>query len=223
MKSLFLQKLYHLHRGYFYGMLAALVLFEAGMLALGQVNDAVQVDFWMTGGCLCVMMLSLTNGLDGWTRYRSIMPFTKRQAVGAEYLFLLGSAVLYTLIVSLFPLVQMLWQGAFDGKMLLFGCVSVFSVSLVLFLFSIPLRIRFGQKGVIGFTFFLIVPLAALGFLCSPDMEQTLLSLGEFIMAHDKVVLALCELAVIAVLTAVSWILSIVLYGHRDLPNDPQT
>ena len=64
MKSLLLQKLYHIHQGYFYAMAIGLLLFDAGMLVLNRLSEAIQVDFWMTGIFLCIMILSMMNNMD---------------------------------------------------------------------------------------------------------------------------------------------------------------
>ena len=89
MKSLLLQKLYRLHRVYVYGMIVSLLLFEVGMLVLSRARDAVHVDFWVTGGVLCFMLLCfvLTAGRNA-QEYAQQMKLTKRNAVLLAVLFI---------------------------------------------------------------------------------------------------------------------------------------
>ncbi len=217
MKSLLLQKLYHIHQGYFYAMAIGLLLFDAGMLILNRLSEAIQVDFWMTGIFLCIMILSMMNNMDNnWEKYRSVMPVTRKQIVAMEYLFLLGSGLVFSLIFSVCPIIHMLLTDSFDGKMLLLGWSSIFSLSIILFLFSTPVQVRFGEK---GFRVFIIVIMAVLfmvAFLFSQKLEDAMMKIGEFIMTHDKLLTGLCLLGIIAVLTAVSWLLSAVLCTKRE-------
>ena len=127
-----------------------------------------------------------------------------------EYLFLLGSGLVFSLIFSVCPIIHMLLTDSFDGKMLLLGWSSIFSLSIILFLFSTPVQVRFGEK---GFRVFIIVIMA---FLFSQKLEDAMMKIGEFIMTHDKLLTGLCLLGIIAVLTAVSWLLSAVLCPKRE-------
>lgn len=217
MKSLLLQKLYHIHRGYYYAMLIGLLLFDAGMLVLNRLSEAVQVDFWMTGVFLCIMILSMTNSMDtNWEKYRSVMPITRKQIVAMEYLFLLGSAFIFSLIFSVCPIIHMLLTNSFDGKMLFWGWSSIFSLSLLPFLFSTPVQVRFGEKGFRVLAMVMVAVLCVVAFLFSQKLEEIMMKIGEFIMTHDKMLIALCVLGVAAVLTAVSWLLSAVLCTKRE-------
>ncbi len=214
MKSLLLQKLYHIHQGYFYAMAIGLLLFDAGMLILNRLSEAIQVDFWMTGIFLCIMILSMMNNMDNnWEKYRSVMPVTRKQIVAMEYLFLLGSGLVFSLIFSVCPIIHMLLTDSFDGKTLLLGWSSIFSLSIILFLFSTPVQVRFGEK---GFRVFIMAVLFMVAFLFSQKLEDAMMKIGEFIMTHDKLLTGLCLLGIIAVLTAVSWLLSAVLCPKRE-------
>ena len=53
-------------------------------------------------------------------------------------------------------------------------------------------------------------------FLFSQKLEDAMMKIGEFIMTHDKLLTGLCLLDIIAVLTAVSWLLSAVLCPKRE-------
>lgn len=217
MKSLLLQKLYRLHRVYVYGMIVSLLLFEVGMLALSRVSDAVHVDFWVTGGVLCFMLLSMTIDTgEHWAKCRAVMPVSCRQIVRAEYLFLLMADLVFTLLVSLFPLIEMLLNGAVDGKQLFFGSVTVWVASLLLYLLITPVVMRFGDKGFAGFSIGLLVLCFIAGFFFSDKLTDFLTWLEDFLLTHDLAWLALGELVIIAVLTLLSYLAAFLLLPRRE-------
>ena len=218
MKSLFLQKLYHLQQGAYYAIAVAMLVLEVGLLILNCSEEYhSSVDFWTTGLVVCVMLLSFANGSEtGWAKYRAVMPMTRRQTVTMEYLFLLGSAAVFALIVSVFPLIMMLKNNDFDGKLLFFGTVSVFVCPLSLFLLTMPMQIRFGEKGFFIFFGCLLLLLLALEIFTG-GLGIVVVQLGEFIMTHDMLIMGWCELGVAALLTALSWLLSALLCTKREI------
>ncbi len=216
MKSLFLQKLYFIRQKRFYALFLSLLLFEALLVVLELLFPSFQADHWVTCGMLCILMIALTNGSHKpWATYLAVMPITKRQIVLMEYLFLSGSAILYTLIFSCFPLIVMLRSGTFDGGMLLFGTVSVFSVSILLFLLMIPINFIFGKKGLMILMIAAFILMIVISF-CSAAFENFLLQAEKFILSHNLYLIALSELLVITLLTLISCFLTSHFYLKKE-------
>jgi|GEM_PF-5116105 len=218
MKSLLIQKLYHICSGFYFGLFISLILFETGMLLLSRMSDVYQIDFWSAGFVLCIMMVILCNSKSqsAWVRYRAVMPFSHHRIVAAEYLFLLGSTFVFTLLVSIFPLLNMLLNNSFDAKQMVFGSISVFSLSLLPFLFSTPPKLFFGDKELNILAVIVAMLFCCFGILFISCGDDIILSVTTFVMNHDMLMMGLCEAGIMIVLTAASWLLSVLILPARE-------
>ena len=148
----------------FWGLLpwfawAAYALGEERMGTMTAVSGA------MIGALMTVTLCAREDKFHATASLASL-PVTRRTLVWARYLLALALGVVTLLIVAtmaaVLPWSVQTASEAFDGKTLLLG-VTVASTSVAMLM---PLAIRFGVVGLIGF--FAVLQVAGIGFLVLP-------------------------------------------------------
>ena len=188
-----------------------------------QYLKAELTDFWTLELFLCIMMVSvseifcISDQSDHWENYCAVMPISKKKYVGAEFVMVLLVTFVCTVILSLFPAIDMLLDGKFSAEVFIFGFVTVFCVTAVIFVFNSAMLLRFGVKGfIVPFFILFVLPVMALSIFPN-NAEIVLFRLVVTIYEGNKFLNAFCESAITAVLIVILYIISVILYRKKQI------
>lgn len=142
-----------------------------------------------------------------WTKYSGALPYSKAQIVSAKYLFGLIFQAVTALIVYIALIARINIIGGatiFEASQML---GAMFVVSLIMPAFCLPFCFKFGtEKGRIMYFIFVFVLSAAIWRLVSQNGIPK---------EAEKLMWAI--IPAIAIIYALSWLISIAVYGKREI------
>lgn len=142
-----------------------------------------------------------------WTKYSGALPYSKAQIVSAKYLFGLIFQAVTALIVyiALIARINIIGGATILEASQMLG--AMFVVSLIMPAFCLPFCFKFGtEKGRIMYFIFVFVLSAAIWRLVSQNGIPK---------EAEKLMWAI--IPAIAIIYALSWLISIAVYGKREI------
>ncbi len=177
------------------------------------------VSLWISAAApsLCVMCTCFSmfneDTANHWDSYCRIMPVSGKVFVSAKFLsvLLMNVIVSFLFAVSVAAAKPELFQAP---DQLVCGGMTLFCVTLMLYIVHLPMSVRFGRNAVkmtvgCSMVIFLVLGMGVVS-------EDTAGQIVKFIEEHNRYLIALAEFLIIALLYAVSWLLSFVLVRKRE-------
>ncbi len=157
-------------------------------------------------GMIPVTLLSCDER-SGWTVYSGTMPYSRGQLVSVKYLTAPIIGVICSAIILGLMILRMSLFGEADFAEALISVGTVFVASLLLPALCMPFCFRFGtEKGRIVYFIVLLLITAAVGGLTNG---------GSSVPENVNGLVPMIIPAAIALLYAVSWVISIALYKRK--------
>ena len=213
MKGLLLKDAYQIWH-YAKGVIVAAVV----MMGAGVVTIMNGANFFIVYAGFLMGMMPMTllayDQASKFSEYSGVLPVTKEQLVGSKYIIGLCGLVLAEIFAAAALGVAHLHWVAVDGTLVVSTLVQVGMTTLLNSAILLPLSYRFGyEKAKVGFYFIVGALSALMGFSVAANegglvgnlLPQSISSLGLLGIA-----------AVVLVLYALSWRLSVAWYGKAE-------
>lgn len=160
----------------------------------------------MMFGALPISLLSFDEKFK-WTKYSKALPYSPTQIVSSKYLFGFIFQVLMALIVLLALVIRVETIGGETLSTSASVLCRVFTLSLIIPAIGLPLCFKFGTEKGRVFYMALVFGLA-LAFSVSVDKLAGIISSKNFV---------LIMIAAVTALYALSWFISVAIYGKREI------
>lgn len=154
--------------------------------------------------------------ISRWNFYVQCMPVEKKRIVSSKYLTVLMIALGGAVIVGCIKLIYYIAAGETDYRVIIMMIIVAFALGLLVPCISIPLNLKFGTaKGRIFYLIFTGIICGLIPSLFLSD-DQNFSGKATKLINHFGVFSAISVASVLALLV-VSWMLSSVIYEHKEL------
>lgn len=226
MKGLLLRNLYEMKRPKNLLLILCFICFELLTVGLSFLNPKMGEDTascWMAAIIVdfCLTFITFNTLMEDekcrWNVYCATTPVSRRGFASAQYVSAAVFCAFTSLIALIYPLLMMLVSSRFDVSEILLGYVTLFCISMLISAVELPLMLRFGSKPMAAMIVMMAIILVGGGILMSLTDKDALLRLAELTVTYNKLLLALLELLVTAILVFLSRLLSLCLFSRREL------
>ena len=201
-----------------------IILASVAMMLMGTFFMKEGSNFFMLYGGFLLGILPMTllaydqNGR--FSAYSAALPVTKGQIVGGKYLIgLCGMALAELLSMAALAAAQLLW-GTVTVQLTVATLLQVAMLTLLGNIVLLPLTYRFGYEKA-KYVYYLCIGM--LGGLMGIAVSSGGILLNSILPAHGSALVGVVVLAVVLVLYALSWRLSVAWYGKAEQEDEEKS
>lgn len=194
-----------------------IILVSIAMMLMGTYFMKDGSNFFMLYSGLLLGMFPMTllayDQNSRFSAYSAALPVTKEQLVGSKYLIGLGAMALVELLsMAALAAAQLLW-GTVTVQITVATLLQVAMLTLLGNIILLPLTYRFGYEKA-KYVYYLSIGM--LGSLMGIAVSSGGTLLHSILPAHGSGLVGVVVLAVVLVLYALSWRLSVAWYGKAE-------
>ena len=194
-----------------------IILVSIAMMLMGTYFMKDGSNFFMLYSGLLLGMFPMTllayDQNSRFSAYSAALPVTKEQLVGSKYLIGLGAMALVELLsMAALAAAQLLW-GTVTVQLTVATLLQVAMLTLLGNMILLPLTYRFGYEKA-KYVYYLSIGM--LGSLMGIAVSSGGTLLNSILPVHGSLLVGVVVLAVVLVLYALSWRLSVAWYGKAE-------
>ena len=194
-----------------------IILVSIAMMLMGTYFMKDGSNFFMLYSGLLLGMFPMTllayDQNSRFSAYSAALPVTKEQLVGSKYLIGLGAMALVELLsMAALAAAQLLW-GTVTVQITVATLLQVAMLTLLGNMILLPLTYRFGYEKA-KYVYYLSIGM--LGSLMGIAVSSGGTLLNSILPVHGSLLVGVVVLAVVLVLYALSWRLSVAWYGKAE-------
>ena len=194
-----------------------IILVSIAMMLMGTYFMKDGSNFFMLYSGLLLGMFPMTllayDQNSRFSAYSAALPVTKEQLVGSKYLIGLGAMALVELLsMAALAAAQLLW-GTVTVQITVATLLQVAMLTLLGNIILLPLTYRFGYEKA-KYVYYLSIGM--LGSLMGIAVSSGGTLLNSILPVHGSLLVGVVVLAVVLVLYALSWRLSVAWYGKAE-------